>query len=200
MAKKILGFNCSPRKGKTTCFALDTCLNAARTYDPQLETELIELGPLEIKDCRDCGTCRDKLTCSIEDDFIPLIEKLRDPDLKAIVIASPVYMGSVTGRGKALLDRTVMFRRNNFLLKNKVGGVIAVGGSRNGGQELTIQGIQAAMLIHNMIVVSDAPASAHFGAALWARHPGGIEEDKEGIQTARNLGRKIAEIINRMNA
>jgi multimeric flavodoxin WrbA len=98
-----------------------------------------------------------------------------------------------------MLDRCVVFRRNGWLLRDKVGGVLAVGGVRNGGQELTLQSVRAAMLCHDMICVSDGKDSAHFGAALFSGGPGGIEADEDGLTTARNLGRRVAELAMRLN-
>jgi multimeric flavodoxin WrbA len=91
-----------------------------------------------------------------------------------------------------------MFRRNGFLLRDKVGGVIAVGGVRNGGQELTIQMVQAAMLVQDMIVVSEGKPTSHYGATLWSGHPDGIEKDTFGLETARNLGKRVAEVAAKM--
>ena len=93
--------------------------------------------------------------CSQKDDFQQLIAKLADPEVVGIILASPVYMGCMSSQAKAFIDRSVLFRRNGFLFRNKLGGAIAVGGSRNGGQELTIQAIHAGMMIHDMIIVGD---------------------------------------------
>jgi len=193
---KILGINCSPRKGKTTFYALEQCLAAAREAQSGIETEIIELGGMDIHGCCACGQCREGLACSIKDDFTKLVSQLGAVDVKAMVIGTPVYFGTMASQCKAFLDRTVMFRRNGFLFRNKVGGVLAVGGVRNGGQELTIQAVHAAMLCHDMLVVSDGMKTSHFGGALHSGVEGGIENDLGGIETARNLGRRIAQTIN----
>lgn len=106
-------------------------------------------------------------------------------------MATPVYMGSMTSQAKAFLDRSVLYRRNGFLFKNKLGAVLTVGGSRNGGQELTIQAVHAAMMIHDMIIVGDGD---HFGGTAWANHPDGYQEDVAGITTAKNVGKRITEV------
>ena len=54
---KILGINCSPRKGKTTCKALEICLKAAEQVNPEIETQLIELGGMDIRPCNACMEC-----------------------------------------------------------------------------------------------------------------------------------------------
>jgi len=196
---KVVGISCSPRKGKSTFYALDTCLQAAKEAVSGVETILIELSEMKINGCIACGKCMKVLECSQEDDFVKMIPILSDSELAALVIATPVYFGSMTSQCKAFLDRCVMFRRNGFLLRNKVGGVIAVGGVRNGGQELAIQAVQAAMLVQDMVVVSEGRPTSHYGATLWSGHPDGIEKDAFGLETARNLGKRVAEVAGRMH-
>ncbi len=193
---KIIGISASARKNKSTHFLLDQCLNecksTAELQGRSLDVELIDLAPLRFNGCIACGKCKKGVLCSQEDDFQPLIAKLADPEVQGIIVATPVYMGSMSSQAKAFLDRTVLFRRNGFMFKNKLGGVIAVGGSRNGGQELTIQAVHAAMMIHDMILVGDGD---HFGGAAWGSHPEGYEGDAIGISTARNLGKRISEVV-----
>lgn len=192
---KIIGVAASPRKNKSTHFLLEQCLNeikvTAEASGKNIDVELIDLAPLKFNGCISCDTCKKSMSCSQQDDFQALIPKLADPEIAGIIVATPVYMGCMSSQAKAFIDRTVLFRRNGFMFKNKLGGVIAVGGSRNGGQELTIQAVHAAMMIHDMIIVGDGD---HFGGAAWANHPDGYEGDGAGIATARNLGRRIGEV------
>lgn len=192
---KIIGVSTSPRKNKSTHFLLEQSLDeirvTAEASGANIDVELIDLAPLKFNGCISCDTCKKSMSCSQQDDFQPLIPKLADPEVAGIIVATPVYMGCMSSQAKAFIDRTVLFRRNGFIFKNKLGGVIAVGGSRNGGQELTIQAVHAAMMIHDMIIVGDGD---HFGGAAWANHPDGYEGDATGIATARNLGRRMGEI------
>jgi len=195
---KIIGINCSPRKGQTTQKSLEVCLNAAREESSHVRTDIVELAGLDIRGCLDCDYCSKQLKCKQEDDFNSLVPALNDKELAGIVIGTPVYLGSMTSQCKAFLDRSVMFRRNGFIFRNKVCGVLAVGGVRNGGQELTIQAVQAAILCHDMICVGDGMNTAHFGAALWSGGRGGIESDETGLETAKNLGRRLARVAVKM--
>ena len=196
---KIVGISCSPRKGKITKFALETCLQAVKETAPDVEIMVIDLSELKVNGCIACGKCMKVLECSQEDDFAKMIPILSDPALAGLVVATPVYLGSMTSQCKAFLDRCVMFRRNGFLLRDKVGGVIAVGGARNGGQELTIQSVHAAMLVQDMVVVSEGKPTSHYGATLWSGHPDGIKKDTFGLETARNLGKRVAEVAVKMH-
>lgn len=191
---KIVGISCSPRKGKSTFYALETCLHAVKEAFPEIETTLIDLSEMKINGCLACGKCMKVLECSQEDDFVKLIPILSDPTVGGLIVATPVYFGSMASQCKAFLDRCVMFRRNGFLLRDKVGGVIAIGGVRSGGQEFTIHAVQAAMLVQDMIVVSEGKPTAHFGATLWSSHPDGMEKDSFGLETARSLGKRVAEV------
>ena len=192
---KIIGISASPRKEKSTHFLLTQCLDEIkRTGDAQeksIDVELIDLAPLKVNGCISCDACKKGVLCSQEDDYQQLIPKLADPEVAGIIIATPVYMGCMSSQAKAFIDRTVLFRRNGFMFKNKLGGVVTVGGSRNGGQELTIQAVHAAMMIHDMIIVGDGD---HFGGAAWANHPDGYQGDVTGIGTVTNLGRRMAEV------
>ena len=196
---KIIGINCSPRKGQTTQKSLNICLDAAESQSSDIETIVIELADLDIHGCTGCGYCSKNFECSQKDDFNSLIPVLSDKEVAAIIIATPVYLGTMTSQCKTFLDRTVVLLRNGSLLRNKVGGVLAVGSVRNGGQELTIQAIHAAMLCHDMVCVGGGTKAAHFGAALVSESSQGIERDETGIKTAKDIGYKVAELAKMLN-
>lgn len=192
---KIIGVSASARENKSTHFLLEQCLNETkRTFGVSgktIDVELVDLSPLKFNGCIACDKCKKGVLCSQNDDYQPLIPKFADPQVVGIIVATPVYMGCMSSQAKAFLDRTVLFRRNGFMFKNKLGGVITVGGSRNGGQELTIQAVHAAMMIHDMIIVGDGD---HFGGTAWANHPDGYQGDTVGIATAKNLGRRMGDV------
>jgi len=191
---KIVGICCSARKEKATRFALDSCLRAITDTYPQMSTVTIDLAEKEVNVCKALNTCTKNLACGQKDDFNKLIPVLSDSEVGGLIVATPVYMGAMSGQCKAFLDRCVMFRRNGFLFRNRVGGVIAVGGFRNGGQEAVIQSVHAVMLVQDMIVVGDGKPGAHFGGTVWSGHPEGVEHDEVGLETVRSLGRRVAEV------
>ncbi len=188
---KIFGICGSPRKGMSTSIALSACLEAAREVGPHVETELVELADLGIPAQLAAGL---ELKPGEQDDFPPLAAKLSDPQVGGIIVGSPVYFGCVTALCKAFLDRCVVLRKKHFALAGKVAGAVAVGGGRNGGQELVLRQIHTALLGQGMIVAGDGPPTAHWGATLWSGHEGGVAADEFGITTARNLGRHVAEL------
>ena len=194
---KILAIACSPRKGKTTAQALGICLDAAKEVSQEIETELIELAGLKIPAELAAGI---PLEPGQTDDFPQVAVKLSDPAVGAIIVGTPVYFANMTSLCKAFLERCGMFRKNNFALSGKIGGVVAVGGVRSGGQELAIQSVQAALFCHEMLVVGDGRPTGHFGARLWNDGSDDISNDEFGVKTAKNLGRHVAEVAIGRNA
>ena len=191
---RIIGIACSPRKGKTTAAALQICLKAAADVDPRIETELIELAGMKIDGSLAAGL---PLAPGQEDDFEKLVPKLADPKVAGIIIGTPVYFGNMTYLCKAFLDRCMTFRKT-FALSGKVGGVVAVGAARNGGQELTIRSVHTSLLCQEMVIVGDGKPTGHTGATVWNNGKDDITTDEFGMSTARNLGRRVAEIALRL--
>ena len=194
---KIIGIVCSPRKGKTTATTMNVCLEAAKQFAPdKIETELIELAGLSIPGQLAAG---EPLKPGEQDDFPSLVPKLSSPKVAAIIVGTPVYFANMSYLCKAFLDRCIVFRKGNFALANKIAGVAAVGGCRNGGQELTIRSVQATLMSQQMIVVGDAPPTAHFGATVCSGGLEDVTQDEFGMTTARNLGKRVAEMALRMH-
>ncbi|VVB95402.1 Iron-sulfur flavoprotein [uncultured archaeon] len=152
------------------------------------ETAKILLSDMNVQPCTDCGACKKEKVCPIEDDMAEVSRLLETSD--GFIVSSPVFFGSVSAQLKALFDRTILLRRNGFLLKGKVGGAVAIGGSRNGGQEFTIQAIHSWMHIHGMIVVGDM---SHFGGI--AVKP--VESDEAGSKTIRDTVNMVCDTLER---
>ena len=181
---KITGISGSPRKHQNSEQLVNTALGIAE--DRGFEVDRIFLSEHTITPCTGCGGCADAGECTIRDAMLGLYSRLEDAD--AIIVASPVYFGCMTAQLKALFDRTLPLRKRGFLLSGKIGGAIAVGGSRNGGQEKTIQAIHAWMHIHGMIVVGD---NSHFGGIVYAP----AESDIMGMQTVAGTINKICDVL-----
>jgi multimeric flavodoxin WrbA len=200
--RKILGICCSLRKGKTTATSLGVCLEAAKAVDPRIEVELIELAGLKIPAEPAAGL---PLAPGERDDFPPLAAKLADPDVAGIIFATPVYFGNMSSLCKAFLERCMVFHKAHGL-NNKVAGVVAVGGGRNCGLELTVRSVQVSLMSQQMIVVGDAPPTGHWGGTVWAGADAvkatpalDVTRDESGMATVKNLGRRVAEMVLRLH-
>lgn len=187
---RILAVSCSPRKGKTTAAGLTVCLEEAARIGPRIQTELIELAGRNIP-------VFDPAATEPPAGFREVADKLADPAVGGILVGTPVYFSGMTSLCKAFLDHCMLFRMGGFALRSRVAGVLAVGGVRNGGQELAIESVQAALLCQEMIVVGDGRPTAHTGATL-LNTGDSIAGDEFGLATARNLGRHVAEVALRL--
>lgn len=186
---KILGIACSSRKGMTTAKAVQTALDAAKSVNPRIAVELIDLGGLHIAGWSPTPP---------NDDFAALLPKLQDPALAGLIIGSPSYFRSLSALTKAFIERCAPLREPKMLLDGKPLGVIATGAFRNGGQELVIEQIQTAMLCFGMIPVGGRPPAFQGGTLLSTKDD--LSGDELGLGTARNTGLRMADLALRLVA
>ncbi|HEY9175329.1 MAG TPA: flavodoxin family protein [Verrucomicrobiae bacterium] len=180
---KILGIACSPRKGMTTAKSVQAALDAAKAVDARIQVELIDLGGLNIAGWSPAIP---------KDDFDAIPPKLKDPQLGGLIIASPSYFRSLSSLCKAFIERCMPLREGAMLLANKPVGALAVGGNRNGGQELVIEQILMAMLSYGMVPVG-GNSPAMLGGTLWSVKDE-VGQDEAGLQSAKLLGTHVAEV------
>ena len=186
-AVKVIGVACTPRKGMSTAKAVQAALDAAKGADARIEVELIDLGGLSI-----AGYSPNPP----RDDFTGILPKLQDPAVGGLIIGSPSYFRGMSSLCKAFIERCAPLREPKMVLANKPVGVVAVGAFRNGGQEMTIEQVQAAMLCFGMIAVGgNAPA---FQGATVVSTKDDISADELGLDTARKVGAHVAEVALRL--
>ena len=108
----ILGISGSPRKGGNTEALLDKALLGAESKDAK--TEKVILNNLKMVPCQECEKVKDDGTCKIEDDFQALYEKIKKAD--ALVLASPIFFGSLSAQTKIMIDRFQCLWRYKYVL------------------------------------------------------------------------------------
>ena len=118
--KRVIGIIASPRKNGNTAFLTEKLLS---NLEESFNIEKIYLKDYEIKPCEECYHCVENDECSIKDDMSGFYNKLRDAHV--IILASPIFMGGVTSRMKAFMERTWHLRKGQ--LKDKIGSFIIVG-------------------------------------------------------------------------
>jgi multimeric flavodoxin WrbA len=198
---KVLGIHSSPIKNGNTAFLLDYALGEAAKIDA-VTTEAIALAGLSIADCRHCNWCMTKQTpekfCSIEDDALPILKKIRDCDV--LILASPVYFSRLSGTMACIIDRTRCFtfgKNGHLALKGKVGVALAVGWCRNLGMETTLASLHGAFLVHEMRTLSCHAAGALYGVGVvsgqrdenfaYKREKLAVKDDREGLRSTTLL-------------
>ncbi len=186
---KAVGIVGSPRKNGNTEILTKHTLEAIA--EEGLDTELIRLAGLDIRPCNACMVCQNEERCPIDDDLFPIYTKMKEAE--AIILASPVYYGSATALLKALMERTgYIASHNGRLFARKVGGPLVV--ARRAGQNFTFAQIMYWFHILGFFM----PGSTYWNVAFGSRDKGTVEEDEEGLTTARNFGKNIAFLVKKL--
>ncbi len=189
---KVLAINGSPRKG-------GNCSDMLKLLQNTLEKEGIEYEEIvvgtNIRPCLACYHCLDAndLQCVQKNDCVnEAIEKAKEAD--AIVIASPVYHGAMTGNLKCFLDRFFLAAGcGQNIFKHKVGAALCTV-RRSGGQS-TYQQLLGCMNAFEMILVTSDYWNVVHGA-----DKGEAVNDIEGVEVVEKLGRNMAWIMKCINA
>ena len=105
---KIIAINGSPRKKDNTSTLLNKALEGAASNGA--ETEMIHLYDFTYKGCKSCFACKlingnSYGKCAINDEISPILKKIKNAD--AIILGSPIYLGSITGEMKSFMERLI---------------------------------------------------------------------------------------------
>lgn len=190
----IVGISGSPRK-QATEYVLNKALSDLE--EQGFETEMFTVRGKEIAPCKHCDYCLKKKECIKKDDMVEVYDLLRKAD--GIIMASPMYNGSISAQIKAIMDRCRALGAEDVNMhKGKVGMSIAVGGDRAGGQELAIQQINTFFILSGIIPVSGGPFGANLGAAFWSQDTlEGVKEDEYGWKTLNKTLKRFMEFLNK---
>ena len=104
MSKNILIINSSYRK-KNTYNVLMQIEQLLKKSDTNIE--IINLFDYKIENCIGCKKCITDGECCFKDDMINLMNKMVKSD--GLILSSPIYVGTVSGKFKTMVDRTCMW-------------------------------------------------------------------------------------------
>jgi multimeric flavodoxin WrbA len=212
MKIKVLGICASPVRGGNTQAFLEKCLEAAGG-EPQVEVQMVTLAEKKIGSCKHCNWCLSKQTqdlfCIQRDDMDEIYPLVADAD--ALALATPVYIGRLSGYLASLMDRLRAFvygKVHRGRLADKVAGALAVGWYRHAGLETALQSIVAGIFTLGMIPV--ATPHCPWGAAGLSSKGGtgefqksvrlGVLEDSWGVEAAQALGKRMVYLARKMKA
>ena len=111
---RILGIGGSPGKGGFTNKLLDAALNGAASGGGVVPEKII-LNELIFKPCQECGGCDKTGRCVFKDDMEIVYKKFKEAD--AVIIASPIFFGSVSAQLKMMIDRFQTAWVSKYILK-----------------------------------------------------------------------------------
>jgi len=177
---KVLGICGSLVKGGNTEELLKYALQLAQKEG--VETQLVTLADKSIGDCIHCNWCLTRQKkgryCTIKDDMVSLYQPVMEADI--LFLASPVYLGRLTGPLANFLDRIRCIEFGSVYtncLADKIGAAFAVTWGRNAGIETALMSITEAFLMLDIV-----PCGAHmspFGAATVSSIHGTGEFDSQ---------------------
>ena len=123
--KKIILVNASPRKKGNCAKAMEII----RENVTSAEVEIFNLNETTVHPCLACNArkVKDTAFCVQSDDMGELLSRLDSCD--ALVVASPIYFGTVNGPAKTFLDRIYPFfnpSKENMTIATKFGKKCAI--------------------------------------------------------------------------
>lgn len=186
---KVIAINGSPKKEGNTYHALQMVGNELQNEG--IGFSILHIGNKMVHGCTACGKCaqnKDERCTLTTDSLNQWIQELKDAD--GIILGSPVYFSGIAGTMKCFLDRLFYVAgSNDGLFRHKVGAsVVAV---RRSGGSATFDSLNHYLHYAEMLI-----ASANYWNIIHGAMPGQVEEDVEGIQTLRILGKKMAYLLN----
>lgn len=180
---KVLLLNGSSRKNGCTYLALSEVAKVLN--ENEIDTEIVQMGGRPVRDCIGCNGCVGKGQCVFGDDIAnEIIAKAKDTD--GFVFGSPVYYAHPSGQVLSLLDR--VFYAGGAAFTHKPGAVVVT--ARRAGTTASLDVLNKYLLNAEMPVASSTYWNMVFGPA-----PELVEQDKEGLQTMRNLARNMAWLL-----
>lgn len=179
---KVLIINGSPHADGSTALALR---EAEKTLQEQgIETEMIQVGHLDIRSCIGCGQCSGKGHCVFDDVVNETASKFEQAD--GLLVGSPVYYASANATLVAFLTR--LFYSTPFDKRMKVGA--AVVSARRGGNSASFDELNKFFTISGMPV-----ASSQYWNSIHGNNAQEAAQDGEGLQVMRALGRNMGFLV-----
>ena len=155
-----------------------------------IDFEILRVGLKMIHGCIGCGKCavnKDE-ECSIKsEDLNILIQQIKLAD--GIIIGSPVYYSGIAGSLKCFLDRLFYVSGvNGNFFRHKVGAAVVA--LRRSGGSATFDSLNHYLNYSEMII-----ATSNYWNVIHGRTAGEVDQDIEGKQIMRVLGKNMAWIL-----
>ncbi|MBW1642382.1 MAG: flavodoxin family protein [Deltaproteobacteria bacterium] len=215
---KILGIVGTPIKDGNCQYLLKEALDAAEGLG-RVETELVHIKDYNIEYCIGCDKCLRRVhklqkevgfhvipvpvkdyNCTIKDDMEIIHKKILGAD--GIILAAPVYIGTIPGQVKTFIDRCRTFV-HDYRLNGKVAAPMTVAFFRNAGSDTALQAMTLSLLALGLTIVSiGAPSvSTREGLGVPIRETRfAVKEDLLGMTAARVVGSQVAQSALQMKA
>ena len=183
---KVVLINGSPHPRGTTYTVL--CEVERELRQSGVETEMLHIGA-DVPGCIGCFRCSETGYCTKDDIVNQAADKLAQAD--GMIIGSPVYFASINGTLSAFLDR--LYASGSLRWRYKPCGCFVV--ARRGGTTAALDALNKYPLINEQPLVS----SCYWGMA-YGNDAQEVQNDEEGLEIARTLGRNMAWMVKALHA
>ncbi len=181
---KIVAIVGSPRLTGNTNYLADQALKEAATRG--CETEKIMLSQYQVNPCLGHDNCASFSVCKQKDDIPRILEKFANAD--GIILATPVYYYNMTAQMKTFIDRNYFLYTHGIPLKALCAGLIIVAGGE--GTDQTIRAVRRCFSLSG-----DNSSDRWLIVSGYATKVGEMKHNPTLIEEARNLGRRMADIL-----
>ncbi len=178
----VILINGSPHENGCTARALKEISDTLEKEG--ISTKTLWLGVDPISGCRGCGACAKLGKCIINDKVNEYAEMICQAD--GLVFGSPVHYAAPSGAISAFMDR--LFYTSSKKLCGKP--ACAVFSCRRGGASASFDVLNKYFTISSMPIVS-----GQYWNMVHGQTPAQVEEDKEGLQIMRSLGKNMAWLL-----
>lgn len=179
---KVLLINGSPNQNGCTNRALEEVKKSLNEENVQADIKWI--GRDAIRGCQDCGACKKIGKCVYDDIVNEVASTLEEYD--GFVFGTPVYYASASGQITSFMDR--LFFSSGKKLKHKPASIVV--SARRSGTTAAFDQLNKYLSISSMPIIT---------SSYWNNVHGNtkeeVEEDLEGLQTMRNLGKNMSYIL-----
>ena len=184
---KVLLVNGSPHKEGCTYTALAEAGNALNQSG--IDTDVFWIGNKPLSGCIACKSCIQKNRCVFDDAVNDFLELAGDYD--GFIFGTPVHWAGASGAITSFLDRVFYADLNGggnrFLLKPAA----VVMSARRAGTTATWDQVNKYFGLMQMPIITSRYWNMVHGAK-----PEDVQQDAEGLQTLRVLGRNMAWFLN----
>ena len=193
--KRIVGISGSPRRHGNTEILLDKALEAAGRKGAK--TKKIILNELKFSPCQECENIRRDGICIVKDNWQTIYSEIEESD--GIILASPVFFGSVSAQTKMFIDRfqCLWLAKNIFKTyeakKRRVGAFICVEAS---DRKDFFENAEA--IVKNFFVTIDADCKGEL-LCSGIDKKGAVNENGKCLREASDIGERIALKLLRMS-
>jgi multimeric flavodoxin WrbA len=179
---KVVAIGGSPRPKGYTNYLLDQAL--AELTSLGVDTEKIVLNNHKIGACQAHSDCASFQECKIKDDAAWIMDKLCQAD--GVILASPVYFGSITAQMKTFLDRTFFLFMHGGKMNAKCAGLIAIAGRAGADETLA----ELNKFVRRVPDIKLLKLTGNSGS-----QDSNPENSTELVEKAKAMGRQMANIL-----